>query len=78
MPIYEYVCKKCEAAFELLIRGDSDRKSAQCPECSSKRIEKQFSVFGMSGGSSHGDDGGGSSGRSCASCSSSNCSSCHR
>lgn len=74
MPIYEYTCKKCAAQFELLIRGESDQKNAACPECNSKRIEKQFSVFGMSGVESRGNGRGG---KSCSSCSSHNCGSCH-
>jgi putative FmdB family regulatory protein len=70
MPIFEYQCKRCYSQFELLIRGEGDRKKAACPDCGSKRLEKQFSVFGMSGTESR----GGSS--SCASCSSRNCGSC--
>ena len=70
MPIYEYVCKKCDFDFDLLIRGESDLKAAACPKCGSKLIEKQFSVFGMSGTRS----GGGSS--SCPTCSSGSCSTC--
>lgn len=73
MPIFEYVCKKCGAEFELLIRGETDREQAACPECESRQIEKQFSVFGMSGVESRGDGGG----SSCSTCSSKSCSSCH-
>jgi putative FmdB family regulatory protein len=41
MPLYEYHCHGCDAKIELLIRGD---EQPQCPECGSKRLEKQFSV----------------------------------
>ena len=41
MPLYEYECAACGAAFELLVR--SSEKPA-CPECGSVRLEKQFSV----------------------------------
>ncbi|MFK7736858.1 MAG: zinc ribbon domain-containing protein [Pirellulaceae bacterium] len=42
MPIYEYLCKKCESDVEILLRN-SDEKP-ECPECGSKRLEKQLSV----------------------------------
>jgi putative FmdB family regulatory protein len=41
MPIYEFACEKCHSEFELLMRGN---EQAQCPECGSTEIEKQFSV----------------------------------
>ena len=47
MPIYEYVCKSCEHAFELLVQGD--RKSA-CPNCGSEELAKQFSAFAVKAG----------------------------
>ena len=74
MPIYEYACKQCGFEFELFIRGETDRKQASCPKCQSKKIEKQFSVFGMSGVESR---GGGAGGSSCSSCTSGSCSTCH-
>jgi putative FmdB family regulatory protein len=49
MPIYEYVCMKCESHFEELVRGD---ESPKCPDCSSKKVQKQFSVFATHGASS--------------------------
>ena len=72
MPIFEYICKKCESQFELFIRGESDAQAAACPECQSKRIEKQFSVFGMSGVEARGSG----SGASCSTCSATSCSTC--
>ena len=41
MPIYEYVCCQCANEFELLVRGE---EKAECPNCSSLKLEKQFSV----------------------------------
>lgn len=41
MPLYEYTCKKCGSAVELLIRSD---EQPECPECGSKRLEKLLSV----------------------------------
>ena len=43
MPIYEYICGKCEHAFEHLLRS-SDEKP-KCPQCGSTRLDRQFSTF---------------------------------
>ena len=40
MPIYEYVCMKCESHFEELVRNGEMPK---CPDCSSTKVQKQFS-----------------------------------
>ena len=45
MPIYEYLCKRCNKKVELLIQGNT---TPECPTCSSKDLEKQFSVFSAS------------------------------
>lgn len=50
MPIYEYVCGSCHSEFELLVRGD---EQPACPQCSSRRLEKQWSVP-----AAHAADGG--------------------
>ena len=42
MPIYEYVCKNCAHAFEVLVSGSSKPK---CPKCEGIKLEKQYSVF---------------------------------
>ncbi len=42
MPIYEYVCRKCQHGFEALV--DSTGK-AECPKCASAELDKQLSVF---------------------------------
>ena len=36
MPMYEYQCKKCEYAFEVIQKLD-DSPLRKCPECESKR-----------------------------------------
>jgi putative FmdB family regulatory protein len=41
MPLYEYTCCKCEAEFELLVRGD---ETPRCPACGSKRLDKHLSA----------------------------------
>jgi len=42
MPIYEYICKNCNHAFEILVMGG---KKPQCPKCDSRKLDKQLSVF---------------------------------
>ena len=46
MPIYEYVCMKCESHFEELVRNG---ETPTCPDCSSAKVQKQFSVFATHG-----------------------------
>jgi putative FmdB family regulatory protein len=45
MPIFEYVCTKCQHEFEALIFG---AQKAECPRCRSKKLEAQLSVFAVS------------------------------
>ena len=51
MPIYEYICKRCEHRFEELVLGS---EQPACPSCAAEQVEKQLSVFAVnspSGGS---------------------------
>jgi putative FmdB family regulatory protein len=45
MPIFEYICTKCEHRFEALIFGN---QKAACPQCKSKELVPQLSVFAVS------------------------------
>ena len=45
MPIFEYICQKCENHFEALVFGD---EKAACPKCQSKKLAPQLSVFAVS------------------------------
>lgn len=65
MPIYEYECKKCAEAFEILVFGNKD---VSCPKCGSNEVKKKFSTFAMKG-----VEKGNSK---CLSCTVSSCSSC--
>jgi putative FmdB family regulatory protein len=72
MPIYEFVCKACEAPFEELVRnGDKPR----CPQCASPDVQRVFSKFAVHSSSSN--LGGGGAGKSCSSCASSSCATCN-
>jgi putative FmdB family regulatory protein len=47
MPIYEYACRQCGAAFEVLIRG---HETPRCPACESADLEKALSTFAVGAG----------------------------
>jgi putative FmdB family regulatory protein len=44
MPLFEYICKECEAQFEALVTGSSQ---PHCPKCDSARLEQQYSSFAV-------------------------------
>jgi len=46
MPIFEYVCKRCDHEFEAIIYGG---KKAECPKCQSKQLAPRLSVFAVAG-----------------------------
>ena len=45
MPIFEYTCDGCGAAFEMLVRSSEVRVA--CPMCGSGEVAKQFSSFAV-------------------------------
>ena len=67
MPIYEYQCKKCGNAFELMRRVSAIDEAAPCPACKSKRTQRRVSAFSVARGAApdamagddFGDDFGG-------------------
>jgi putative FmdB family regulatory protein len=72
MPIYEYICCRCEHLFEELVFGSEE--GIACPECSCKKVERAMSVFAsVVEGSGYRPSSGGSS---CGGCTSSSCSGC--
>jgi putative FmdB family regulatory protein len=44
MPVYEYHCRKCGEAFELLEKEKG--QNPNCPKCNSPETEKKLSIFG--------------------------------
>jgi putative FmdB family regulatory protein len=52
MPLYEFVCTKCEKDFESLARSSNWEGSVACPHCGSKKLTKKLSVFAAQGGGS--------------------------
>jgi putative FmdB family regulatory protein len=66
VPVYEYVCMKCEHHFEELVRyADAD---PHCPECGAANVSRQLSVFAAHGTTAQptfGGSAGGCCGGSC-------------
>ena len=75
MPLYEYVCPKCDLKLELLRSISQSDEEASCPHCQhgAKRVLSTFASFSKS------DSGVTTSlgGSSCNSCSATSCDSCH-
>ncbi|MDD8019667.1 MAG: zinc ribbon domain-containing protein [Acidobacteriota bacterium] len=71
MPLYEYICLRCQQRFEALVK--MHQEDITCPHCQSRQVKKLVSSFGIGGSSSQIKSGSGS----CSNCSSSNCSTCH-
>jgi len=51
MPLYEFVCAKCETDFESLARSTNWEGAVACPHCGSKKLTKKLSVFAAQAGS---------------------------
>lgn len=45
MPIYEYRCKECNNAFEVLVRSRGEESLLRCPACEHGEIERLLSSF---------------------------------
>jgi len=63
MPIYEFVCMKCESHFEELVRMDDGAPC--CPDCASSNVRKLLSVFAAHGTAGQPSFGGPSGGGGC-------------
>jgi putative FmdB family regulatory protein len=76
MPIFEYLCLKCENEFEtLVLNPKSEEGGIACPKCKSNQVQKLLSGFHGRSKSGGGEARSLSSG-SCSSCSSGNCAHC--
>jgi putative FmdB family regulatory protein len=47
MPLFEYVCRGCDAEFETLVRSSEE---PECPACHSHDLERRLSVFAAHSG----------------------------
>lgn len=78
MPIYEYVCGKCNKRFDLLRPMSQADHPTRCPQCQAegaRRVPSRFASFSKSSdGSSAPVSGCGGGG--CGSCSGGSCATC--
>lgn len=47
MPIFEYECTSCGKRFDKLVRSTAAATEVECPECRSREVRKQISLFGL-------------------------------
>jgi putative FmdB family regulatory protein len=45
MPIYEYLCRRCDRRFEKLVRRWGE--AVTCPSCLGAAVDKQISTFAV-------------------------------
>ena len=45
MPLFDFLCKDCEATSEVLVR--SAKEKVACPQCGSKNVERLLSTFAV-------------------------------
>jgi putative FmdB family regulatory protein len=46
MPIYEYLCQKCDHTFSIVMTiSEYETKKIVCLECKSKEVKRQISSF---------------------------------
>jgi len=74
MPIYEYICSRCEQKFELLKPMSQSGEGVACPNCGGKAGRVLSAFCRCSDGSLDLLDSNG--GSACSSCSATSCSSC--
>jgi len=50
MPIYEYLCAKCNRVYSFLAKSAAEAKAPTCPKCQSTDLKKMVSKFSFVGG----------------------------
>ena len=46
MPIYEFLCQKCDHNFSIVMTiSEYETKKIICPKCKSKKVKRQISSF---------------------------------
>ena len=46
MPIYEFMCEKCQKPFTLVLSiSEYEKKGFRCPTCKSTKVKQQISPF---------------------------------
>jgi len=46
MPVYEFICEKCDRKFSLILAlAEYEKKKFVCPKCKSAKVKRQLSTF---------------------------------
>jgi putative FmdB family regulatory protein len=46
MPMYEFICEKCNKRFTLTVSvSDYEKKKYECPKCKSHKVRQRISTF---------------------------------
>ena len=67
MPIYEYLCKSCEAEFDELVRMGTPDAEIECPSCGKHEAKRKLSLFASCAGHGGGFGAGGGGASGCGS-----------
>jgi len=59
MPLYEFECLECGAAFETLVLRSSGKDEVKCPKCGSRKLDEKISSFASGSGDCAPSGGGG-------------------
>ena len=55
MPVYEYYCSDCHTVYSFRAASFDAAKEPKCPDCGTKKLKKQISLFAISKGRGEGD-----------------------
>jgi putative FmdB family regulatory protein len=67
MPLYEYLCSRCQSLFEKYVRTWDE--AVTCPSCQAETVQKQLSTFAFAAtGAGPGASGGCGCGRGGCGC----------
>jgi putative FmdB family regulatory protein len=78
LPLYEYVCEKCECKFELLRKFAQADQQATCPRCGCDGTQRVPSLFAAVGVRAEGLGASVTGSSSCSSCAATSCAGCKR
>lgn len=56
MPIYEFYCNACNTIFSFFSKTVNTTKVPDCPTCKNRKLERQMSVFSVTGKASEDTD----------------------
>ena len=61
MPIYEYLCEKCNRVYSFMAKSyqETQEKQPACPKCGAKDLKRRMSAFSVAGTTKKSEDTGG-------------------